>query len=161
MEHNSLTPSLYSLYAHLDTISPNLAIGSKVTIAQVIGKMGNSSSGYRIPLERSHLHFEMGLRLTNKFQNWYKLLWSIDYSKVHKKEKRILGHPVKFLLIFASQLHDKSNPIAIELHLTCAHSPKLNFRKIGFELEEVVVKSPSYSSFLHRSFYMQIESLAL
>ena len=71
LEHKSLTPSLYSLYAHLDSISPKLAVGSKVSIAQVIGKMGNSSSGYRIPLNRSHLHFEIGLRLTNKFQNWY------------------------------------------------------------------------------------------
>ena len=71
LEHKNLTPSLYSLYAHLDSISPNLKIGSKVSIAQVIGKMGNSSSGYRIPLNRSHLHFEIGLRLTNKFQNWY------------------------------------------------------------------------------------------
>ena len=71
LEHKNLTPSLYSLYAHLDSISPKLAVGSKVSIAQVIGKMGNSSSGYRIPLNRSHLHFEIGLRLTNKFQNWY------------------------------------------------------------------------------------------
>ncbi len=71
IEHKNLTPALYSLYAHLDSISPNLKTGSKVTIAQVIGKMGNSSSGYRIPLNRSHLHFEIGLRLTNKFQNWY------------------------------------------------------------------------------------------
>lgn len=71
LEHKSLTPSLYSLYAHLDSISPNLAMGSKVSIAQVIGKMGNSSSGYRIPLDRSHLHFEIGLRLTDQFQNWY------------------------------------------------------------------------------------------
>jgi murein DD-endopeptidase MepM/ murein hydrolase activator NlpD len=71
LEHTKLTPSLYSLYAHLDTISPHLKIGSEVSIAQVIGKMGNSSSGYRIPLERSHLHFEIGLRLTNQFQGWY------------------------------------------------------------------------------------------
>ncbi|MDG0964387.1 MAG: M23 family metallopeptidase [Opitutales bacterium] len=71
LEHTELTPALYSLYAHLDTISTNLKIGSEVSIAQVIGKMGNSSSGYRIPLERSHLHFEIGLRLTNQFQGWY------------------------------------------------------------------------------------------
>ena len=71
LEHSKLNPQLYSLYAHLDTINPNLKIGSEVTIAQVLGKMGNSSSGYRIPLERSHLHFEIGLRLSNQFQGWY------------------------------------------------------------------------------------------
>ena len=71
LEHPHLKPSLYSLYAHLDSITPSLKKGSRVVIAQEIGKMGNSSSGYRIPLERSHLHFEIGLRLTDKFQNWY------------------------------------------------------------------------------------------
>ena len=71
LEHINLTPSLYSLYAHLDSINPRIKIGSKVRIAQILGQMGNSSSGYRIPLNRSHLHFEIGLRLTNKFQNWY------------------------------------------------------------------------------------------
>jgi len=71
LEHPKLNPPLYSLYAHLDAITPNLKRGSPVVIAQAIGKMGNSSSGYRIPLERSHLHFEIGLRLTDKFQNWY------------------------------------------------------------------------------------------
>ena len=34
--------------------------------------MGNSAS-YRIPLNRSHLHFEIGLRLTDNFQSWYNL----------------------------------------------------------------------------------------
>ncbi|MBT3668071.1 MAG: M23 family metallopeptidase [Opitutae bacterium] len=71
LEHPQLNPPLYSLYAHLHSITPNLKRGSRIVIAQEIGKMGNSSSGYRIPLERSHLHFEMGLRLTDKFQNWY------------------------------------------------------------------------------------------
>ena len=54
LEHPKLNPPLYSLYAHLDSITPNLKRGSPVVIAQVIGKMGNSPSGYRIPLERSH-----------------------------------------------------------------------------------------------------------
>ncbi len=71
LEHPSITPPLYSLYAHLDSITPGLTKGVRVKIAQVIGKMGNSSSGYRIPMERSHLHFEIGLRLTDQFQKWY------------------------------------------------------------------------------------------
>jgi hypothetical protein len=56
----------------LNSISQNIKIGTEVVAAQAIGKMGNTSSGYRIPLERSHLHFEIGLRLTNQFQTWYK-----------------------------------------------------------------------------------------
>lgn len=70
VEHPQLSPSLYSLYAHLSIISPRLKIGSFVEVATSIGKMGNSSS-FKIPLSRSHLHFEIGLRLTDDFQSWF------------------------------------------------------------------------------------------
>ena len=70
LEHHTMTPKLYSLYGHLASIDSTLKIGSIVKVAQAIGKMGNSAS-YRIPLNRSHLHFEIGLRLTDKFQKWY------------------------------------------------------------------------------------------
>ncbi len=70
LEHATLNPPLYSLYAHLASIQPGLKVGTKVQVAQVLGKMGNSAS-YSIPLNRSHLHFEIGLRLTDHFQSWY------------------------------------------------------------------------------------------
>ena len=71
LEHLDLTPALYTLYAHLAQVDPDLKVGSKVNVAAPLGKMGNSSGGYRIPLDRSHLHFEIGLRLTDDFQSWY------------------------------------------------------------------------------------------
>jgi len=70
MEHSHLQPSLYTLYAHLASIEPNLRKGSIVDVAKSLGKMGNSAS-YFIPLERTHLHFEIGLRLTDDFQQWF------------------------------------------------------------------------------------------
>jgi len=70
LEHSTLSPPLYSLYAHLASIDSGLKVGSPVRVAQVLGKMGNTAS-YRIPLDRSHLHFEIGLRLTDNFQSWY------------------------------------------------------------------------------------------
>ena len=70
LEHPSLTPSIYTLYAHLASINPNINLKSKVQVAEAIGRMGNSSS-FRIPLNRSHLHFEMGLRLSDDFQSWF------------------------------------------------------------------------------------------
>ena len=70
LEHNKIVPKLYSLYGHLASIEPGIKIGSEIKVAQKIGKMGNSAS-YRIPLNRSHLHFEIGLRLTDNFQSWY------------------------------------------------------------------------------------------
>jgi len=70
LEHEQSRPILYSLYAHLDSFSPSLKVGNRVKVAQVLGRMGNSSS-FSIPLNRSHLHFEIGLRLSDNFQNWY------------------------------------------------------------------------------------------
>ena len=70
LEHDHFRPVLYSLYAHLDSFSPSLKVGSSVKVAEVLGRMGNSSS-FSIPLNRSHLHFEIGLRLSENFQNWY------------------------------------------------------------------------------------------
>lgn len=70
IEHLSTKPSLYTLYGHLASIEANINIGDRVSIAEKIGIMGNTAS-YSIPLSRSHLHFEVGLRLTDEFQSWY------------------------------------------------------------------------------------------
>ena len=70
LEHEEFEPVLYSLYAHLDSINEGLKIGGPVEVAQEIGKMGNTAS-FHIPLNRSHLHFEVGIRLSEKFDIWY------------------------------------------------------------------------------------------
>ena len=71
LEHRKFSPVMYTLYAHLNEISKDLRVNDSVDIAQAIGKMGNSAS-FRIPLERSHLHFEIGLRLSDNFDKWYQ-----------------------------------------------------------------------------------------
>ena len=71
LEHPAVKPALYTLYGHLAEINAEIKRGSPVRIAAPLGKMGNTSSGYRIPLDRSHLHFEVGLRLSDQFQGWY------------------------------------------------------------------------------------------
>ena len=70
LTHNQVKPALYSLYGHLASVDLKVKVGAKINVAQEIGKMGNSAS-YSIPLNRSHLHFEIGLRLTNRFQDWF------------------------------------------------------------------------------------------
>jgi len=70
LEHPNLTPAVYTLYAHLARIDPSLRIGTAVKAGQEIGIMGHSSSG-SIPRERAHLHFEIGLRVTDNFESWY------------------------------------------------------------------------------------------
>lgn len=71
LEHPDSNPAVYSLYAHLRSIEPQLRVGDRVSAGQTIGVMGRSASGYTIPRDRAHLHFEIGLRLSNRFQNWF------------------------------------------------------------------------------------------
>lgn len=71
LEHPGVEPSIYTLYAHLASITPGLRPGAQVRRGNILGVMGRSASGYVIPRERAHLHFEMGLMLTKNFQSWY------------------------------------------------------------------------------------------
>ncbi len=71
IEHPGVSPAVYTLYAHLAKIEPGVAEGMTVKRGQVIGTMGHSSGGYSIPTDRAHLHFEIGLRLTDSFASWY------------------------------------------------------------------------------------------
>ena len=72
IEHDDVSPALCSLYAHLAPLDGSLKVGQKVAAGQTIATMGRSSSGYVIPKSRAHLHLEIGLRLSNQFENWYQ-----------------------------------------------------------------------------------------
>ena len=71
IEHVASEPAVHSLYAHLNEFRAGLKKGMRVKAGDVLGTMGRSAGGYRIPRKRVHLHFEMGLRLTDDFQKWY------------------------------------------------------------------------------------------
>lgn len=71
IEHPGLKPAVLTLYAHLSAIAPGLKPGDAVTLGQVIGTMGRSAGGYTIPKDRAHLHYEIGLMMTRRFQSWY------------------------------------------------------------------------------------------
>lgn len=73
MEHPGVSPAVYTLYAHLARVEPGIAVGRAVNRGQVIGTMGRSAGGYAIPTDRAHLHFEIGLKLSDNFQSWF--LW--------------------------------------------------------------------------------------
>ncbi len=81
IEHVGTAPSIYTLYAHLAEVDPAIQVGAGVTTSQVIGIMGRSAGGYTIPKDRAHVHFEMGLRLTDGFQRWY------DWKKFGSKNQ--------------------------------------------------------------------------
>ncbi len=71
VEHTNVTPTVLTLYAHLASIPEGLKRGDRIARGGVLGIMGRSASGYAIPRERAHLHFEIGLWLTRDFQGWY------------------------------------------------------------------------------------------
>lgn len=72
LEHPEQSPPVYTLYAHLAAIEPGVAPGRTMKAGERIGTMGRSAGGYTIPKERAHLHFEIGLRMTDSFASWYK-----------------------------------------------------------------------------------------
>jgi hypothetical protein len=62
---------IYSLYSHLASVGDDIHLGKMVRAGEILGIMGRSAGGYTIPRERSHLHLEIGLRLSDEFQAWY------------------------------------------------------------------------------------------
>jgi murein DD-endopeptidase MepM/ murein hydrolase activator NlpD len=71
IEHPEQTPAVFTLYAHLSKVEQGIAAGSRVARGQTIATMGRSSSGQAIPKDRAHLHFEIGVVVTQEFQSWY------------------------------------------------------------------------------------------
>ncbi len=71
IEHVDAALPVSTLYAHLASIAPGIKKGARVQMGQVIGVMGRSAGSSPLPKSRAHLHFEIGLRLTDKFQSWY------------------------------------------------------------------------------------------
>lgn len=71
LEHPDQSPAVYTLYAHLAKAEANVRVGARVARGQPLGVMGRSAGGSAIPKERAHLHFEIGVRLTDNFQSWY------------------------------------------------------------------------------------------
>ena len=72
LEHPEVSPAVYTLYAHLARIAPGLSVGGRINRSQPLGTMGHSSGATPIPVIRSHVHFEIGVMVTNDFQSWYQ-----------------------------------------------------------------------------------------
>lgn len=108
IEHTELTPSVYTLYAHLSSIAPGLKVGDRVERGQTIAVMGRSASGNAIPKDRAHMHFEIGVLLTHDFQMWYN--WKKFGSRNEQGEwngMNLLGFdPLAFFNAFRSRSVD-------------------------------------------------------
>jgi peptidoglycan LD-endopeptidase LytH len=71
LEHPQADVGVYTLYAHLSAIAPGLKVGQSVAAGTTIATMGHSGTE-DIPNARAHMHFEIGVRLSNDFAAWYK-----------------------------------------------------------------------------------------
>lgn len=68
IEHTIEGSRVYTLYAHLSEVS--VEPGQRVAQGERIGRMGFSGSG--LNRERSHLHFEIALLLSEQFEHWHQ-----------------------------------------------------------------------------------------
>lgn len=69
VEHEWGYGKFYSLYAHLAAVS--CQVGQPVRPGTAIGKMGYSGSG--LDRTRAHLHLELNMMVSPKFEKWYRL----------------------------------------------------------------------------------------
>lgn len=73
LEHPRAELPVYTLYAHLASIRGDLQVGKEISEGHLLGILGRSSSGTDpIPQDRAHLHFEIGVRLSDNFERWYE-----------------------------------------------------------------------------------------
>lgn len=64
---------IYSLYAHLATIRPELRPGVTVRAGETLGVLGRTTNTREgISRDRAHVHFELCLFLSDRFPTWYK-----------------------------------------------------------------------------------------
>lgn len=71
LAHGAGPGKIYTLYAHLDEITPGLNKGQSIQAGDVIGIMGSTSTDY-IPPANAHLHFEINLMLNSRFNIWFR-----------------------------------------------------------------------------------------
>jgi len=68
--HTCPSGIVYTLYAHLAAISPNVSCGQAMQAGDVLGVVGHTANP-PIPLPQAHLHFEVGLILNARFSQWF------------------------------------------------------------------------------------------
>lgn len=83
LSHKDGGLNFYSLYAHLDSVDDGIRLNHFIKEGTRLGRMGNSAGGYEIPESRAHLHFEIGVQLSDNFQSWYKAQ-SFETKNWHK-----------------------------------------------------------------------------
>jgi murein DD-endopeptidase MepM/ murein hydrolase activator NlpD len=74
---------IYTLYAHLRSVRETLSVGDRVKAGAplgILGRTANTRDG--ISKERAHLHFEIGVRVNTRFEQWFDH-WYEDGNNFH------------------------------------------------------------------------------
>lgn len=72
LRHSIEGVTIHTVYAHLSKIAAGLNVGEAVTAGQTIATMGRSANTRQgISKERAHLHFEVAMRLSDRFAPWH------------------------------------------------------------------------------------------
>lgn len=73
LRHNIGGVEIYSNYAHLREVRPDLVPGKQVHAGETIATMGRTANTREgISKERAHVHFELNLLINDRFPAWYK-----------------------------------------------------------------------------------------
>jgi murein DD-endopeptidase MepM/ murein hydrolase activator NlpD len=67
--HSDPAGVIYTLYAHLASVEAGVVVGREVSKGALLGILGHTPSA-TIPLDRAHLHFEVGLLANDRFPAW-------------------------------------------------------------------------------------------
>lgn len=71
LRHRAEGLEFYTLYAHLARVRPGVQAGTRVRAGEPIALMGRSSNTRQgISKDRAHLHFEINLRISDRFTPW-------------------------------------------------------------------------------------------
>ena len=77
VEHRWDNASYYSLYAHLGSV--DVQPGTKVERGARLGRLGYTGDG--IDRERAHVHLELNLLLSRRFESWYSHFIKTDPNR--------------------------------------------------------------------------------
>jgi peptidoglycan LD-endopeptidase LytH len=130
LDHPKEDVDVFTFYAHLSAVAPGLKIGQAVTAGETIATMGHTSTE-GIPVQRAHLHFEIGLRMTDNFQAWYdgKKFGERNEFGNYNGQNLIGSDPLAFFTaVRAGTLHNfrdyiRSIPTAFVLRVTTTRVP--------------------------------------
>ena len=73
LQHQIEGMQVFTIYAHLRSIQPDLKIGQTVKAGETIATLGRTSNTSQgISKDRAHVHFEIDLFINERFGTWYK-----------------------------------------------------------------------------------------